>query len=356
MITKRIAPILRLAALLAAVVALLLTVWLAGGEAAEGRYTNSQPWMGGELVAPINFAVSGANEDDPDTAFQEDKAGFSAYHRVPAPESADGQNDDTPRLNIMGITAELDRRLEPDENNSPLKIRGKGEVQDYGLNFGIVTLPMVAAVNVKVPDREVTVYYDDSGWIAAYLAPDEPAAAIWKYDRRDGETAEEELRRNLLVLAVNEVIDAHNKDLLNTDQLEQVTHDGDNAVKYYDWQNADCNAFILFRSKSDGGIADSVKFVIPNTITEIDASAAALITREQDEGASTTASVLVDEQHVVTATAANPKLPLDAELFTLARDGSKTSLHEMAVRVDPDGEEAAGVVMLVYQKPEDAED
>ena len=64
---------------------------------------------------------------------------------------------------------------------------------DSGANFGIVELPMVVAVTPAgrlVSPTNVTVYYDDRGWVVAYLPAAAPAAGIWRYDPQDtGECA-----------------------------------------------------------------------------------------------------------------------------------------------------------------------
>lgn len=334
---------LRRGTVLASLLAVFVALWLSFQPTAEGRLTDDILPDIVELTAPVDFAVSAA-EDDTDTAFREDEAGFSAYYRFT------DQQGNPVALDVYGITSSL--LLTPDEDNN---IRGQsaGRAVDIGANFGIVTLPMVAAAGVAIPPQDVTVYYDDMGWVAAYLAPDQPSAAIWKHDTTDEQTAEQELGNNLLVLAINEVITAHNEALPDADSLAWVTHDGDDhgnyRVKYYDWQHTTCNAFVLFSAKSNGGSSDPVNFVIPHTIeTEtIHASAAALITRQQAEGASTTAQVMVDDAAQAMTWA--PDL-LHVASFTLGRDDGKTSLHSVSVHVT-EGESAAGAVMLLYKRP-----
>ena len=343
--------------------ALAVAAWWVSQPAAEGRATDFTLPEVVELTAPAGFAVSAA-KDNSETAFREDLAGFSAYHRIPESQAGSGQ-DNPPRLNIKGITKRLTTEPNPDEDDPSVGIRGKGYIQDVldvGLNFGIVTLPMVAAVGVAVSPQDVAVYYDDEGWIVAYLtcvpaadgqgeATCEPAAAIWKHDTVDKQTTEEELGENLLALAINEVISAHNYDLPKAERLAKVSHDGDangdNKVKYSDWQNPDCDAFVLFSTISSE--TNPVKFVIPHTIAtgDIDASAAALITRQQAEEADTFATTLVDDEVAVTAMADEMRY---AASFTLERVEGKTSLHSMSVSA-PEGESAAGAVMLLYKRP-----
>ncbi len=343
---------LRRGTALTALLALAMASWLYVQPAAEGRLTDSILPDVVELTAPAHFAVSA---DDAGTAFRKDEAGFSAYYRFTDEEG------NPLALNVYGITGSL--LVMPDEGNS-IRAQAAGRPVDIGANFGIVTLPMVAAAGVAVPPQDITVYYDDQGWIVAYLACElaadgqdgptcDPAAAIWKHDPTDGETGEQELGSNLLVLAINEVIGAHNGSLPEADHLDMVSHNGDpdgnNKVSYYDWQNGACNAFVMFSATSDGGESHPVHFVIPHTIKtqEIHASSAALITRQQAEGSETLAATIVDD--AITTFALGDEL-LHAASFTLERDDGKTSLHTMSVSVD-EGESAAGAVMLLYKRP-----
>ena len=349
---NRILPALGRGTVLAALLAIALGLWPVNQSTAESRPADAVLPDVVELTAPVDFAVSA---DNAETAFQEDAAGFSAYYRF-----ADEQGNPV-ALDVYGITGNL--LLEPDESNS-VRAQAAGRAVDIGANFGIVTLPMVAAVGVVVPPQEITVYYDNQGWIVAYLACEppadgqdeptcEPAATVWKHDTREDKTLGQELGDNLLVLAINEVIGAHNEALPNADPLARVTHSGDangnHRVKYYDWQNGACNAFLMFSATSDGGESDPVKFVVPHTISteEIHASAAALITRQQAEGSGTYATTIVDDD--IPAIALADEM-LYAASFTLERDDGKTSLHSMSVSVS-EGESAAGVVMLLYKRP-----
>jgi len=287
------------------------------------------------LVAPSGFAAA---DEDSDTAFREGEAGFSAYYRVPAPSGTDEQ-DGSARLAVSGITDKLTN--EPDETD---EVRaGVGSSVDIGLNFGIVELPMFAAVVSPAPTESVTVYFDDQGWVVAYLPKGRPAAAIWKHKSVPDATGNEELENNLLVLAINEVLKADDANAAG------VAH---SDVAYYDWDNESCDAFALFSAVASAGASDPVKFVIPRTITEIQASATVVIAEQTQGGDSITASVDVDGKPVVAADAEQLR---NAAEFQLDRetdeDGKpKTSLHEVVVEVGADNV-AAGVVMLVYDKP-----
>ena len=318
--------LLRLWSITALITAATLAVWLSGGTPAESsRLPGSAPELT-EPTAPVPLVAP--SPDDPNTAFPEDEAGFSAYYRV------DDQDDTKPRLNVVNVTSALLDK--PDESNTARA--GPGQQKELGANFAIVELPMFAAVGGHPVDpRKITVYYDDRGWVVAYLPKDEPTAAIWRHD-----TADPGLNHNLLVLAINEV--------LNAAELTSVTHDG---VGYYHWQYPNCNAFLLFSNAASGGESSPVNFVIPPNIANVRASAAVLITSRYSKGGDpVSASVALGGETVVTADATTL---LDVEKFDIKRptdenDDHQTSLHKMSVTVSGT-DTAAGVVMLLYDKP-----
>ena len=306
-----------------------VAIWWSYPHIAESAHTRAEPVAIQPLIAPAGFTAA---EDNKDTAFPDQEAGFSAYHRVDTSQEGESER----YLRIKTIASGLTSAPEDSE------IRKAGNLDELGLNFGIVELPMYAAVIPSAPTENVTVYFDDQGWIVAYLPKGRPAAAIWKYTSMGDTTDETKLKNNLLVLAINEVLEADGAATISPDD-----------VKYYDWEDEKCNAFVLFSTVAkEGGKSDPVKFVVPKTITEIGASAAVVITEVSASGDGVTASVVVDDERVSSAYGDNPR---HVGGFKLARetnhDGShKTSLHEVVVYVTPDNM-AAGVVMLVYAKP-----
>ncbi len=277
-------------------------------------------------------------QGDDTTAFREEDAGFSAHHRVPDHSPGDGPDELLPRLNVMAITDAL--LGEPDESNSN-RIEA-GRHVDSGGNFGIVELPMATTQNFgpTVPSRPVTVYYDDRGWVVAYLPADAPAAGIWRYDSLEQETIG--LRQNLLLLAINEVLAVAKKDVHKIVDADQDT------VGYYHWQHPAYNAFVLFGNESDGNPSDPVRFVVPPTIENILASASILITsRQTDDQPAVTAELMVDDSAVVSV---QQPTRLAVSGFTLERTSDASRLYEVTVTVDA-GATATGAVMLVYTRP-----
>ncbi len=315
-----------------------LLFWLGNGALAETSYAPTSAATVWDLAEPDDLVATSQGDDA--TAFREEEAGFSAHHRVPDHLQGDEPDDLRPRLNVMDITESL---LEaPDESNANRKKPGRHV--DSGGNFGIIELPMVVATSREsvAPPRLVTVYYDDRGWVVAYLPADEPAAGIWKYDPQDQDQQVNGLKQNLLRLAINQVLSAAGPEVSEIDDVDR------DSVGYYHWQYPDYNAFVLFSDESNGGTSDPVRFVVPPTIESILPSASVLITSVPTPGQSAvTAKLIVDDGAVV---AAQQPARLAVSGFELARTDDASRLYEVTVAVD-EGATAAGAVMLVYTKP-----
>ena len=323
---------------LAIVVSGALLVWLGNGppaESSQGTVGIATVW---DLAKPKDLLTTSRSDDS--TAFREEDAGFSAHHRVADPFGEDDPNDPRPRLNVFAITQAL--LEEPDPSNADRLDPGRHV--DSGGNFGIVELPMVVARSLESasPPRQVTVYYDDRGWVVAYLSADEPAAGIWKYDPQDQDQQVNDLEQNLLLLAINEVLVVARQDV---PEIVDADHD---TVGYYHWQHPEHNAFLLFGHESSGGTSDPVRFVVPPTIESIMPSASILITSPPTpEQTSVTAELMVDDGAVVSVQQPDR---LAVSGFVLQRTDDASRLYEVTVAVD-DGAAATGAVMLVYTKP-----
>ena len=317
-----------------AVSAALLLSLSTGGPAETGELDATRATVWG-LAAPDHLVTTSQGDDT--TAFREEDAGFSAHHRVPDPFQEDGQGELQPRLDVMAITEALQKDPKPSNANR----QDPGRHVDSGANFGIVELTMATTQNFgpTVPPRLVTVYYDDRGWVVAYLPVDAPAAGIWRYDSLEQETIG--LEQNLLVLAINEVL------TVAKPAVPKIIDEDDDTVGYYHWQYPDFNAFVLFRHESSGGTSDPVRFVVPPTIENILASALVLDTTPATPSAAG-ASLQVDE-FVLTVNESS-RMAVSGFDFDPERPTDKTSLHEVTVTAGADGT-AAGAVMLVYTKP-----
>ncbi len=321
---------------LAIAVSVALLLSLCGGGPAETSAVDATRATVWDLAEPDNLVTTSQGDDT--TAFREEDAGFSAHHRVSDHFEGDGQDGLRLRLNVAAITEVL--LEDPDESNANRQEPGRHV--DSGANFGIVELPMATTQNFgpTVPPRPVTVYYDDRGWVVAYLPADAPAAGSWRYDSLEQETIA--LKQNLLVLAINEVLTVAKQD------VPEIVDANENTVGYYHWQYPDYNAFVLFSHESNGGTSDPVRFVVPPTIENILASASVLITsKETDDQPTATAELMVDDSVVVSVQQPDR---LAVAGFELERTDDASRLYEVTVSVTPNTT-AAGAVMLVYTRP-----
>ncbi len=308
----------------------LATIWFAHPFATSGKHTNADPVTVQELSAPYGFAAA---DPDPDTAFREEDAGISAFLQVSAQSGSGSQA----RLNINTIADALTSA--PDAHS----VRQTGTLVDLGLNFGIVEVPMAAATISSPPAERVSVYFDDEGWIVAYLPHDRPAAAIWKYRAADGATshdpkADKHLEKNLLVLAINEVM------LANDPHTGVVTS---SDVTYYDWTCPACDALALFTGVSESGTPEEIKFVVPHTISLVRPSAAVVMTEPIDGVDNVKAGMSVDGEVIASATTDRPR---NTASFNLRRDVDSTSLHRVVID-DPPDNVAIGAILLLYDRP-----
>lgn len=328
MIAHRIAH--RAAIALALAVMLTASAWAAAVDPVDGYYADPSRPAAMEL-APPPLPVSDRASDG-ETGFPKADAGISAYYRIPAPQ--DGN-----RLDIMDVVIALTTPATVDDKRRA----GPADIINLGLNFGIIAIPMHGApVAATVPSTTVNVYFDDQGWIIAYLPKGTPPAAIWRYSGNgddDGDDANAALEDDFLARAIELVVS------------ESGAGAGGYAGPsgYYDWQNPECDAYVLFSNRIGGAAAHPVRFIIPSAIDAVQASAAVLITDHTEEGSADGVALQVDGATVASASRDAAQSQYNAVKFDLDIADGPVSQHTMAITGD--GISAAGVVMLLYDKP-----
>ena len=330
----------------ATAVAVVLTIldFVAVGAGTDAYYSDpARPAVIELAHPPLPY---GSNRNDGEAGFPQENAGISAYYRIPAAQ-IDGVPDSAAhRLNVQGVARAL---TAPPEDEELLRA-APAEVVNLGLNFGIITIPMLqgASVASTPPPTEVSVYFDDQGWIIAYLPANTPPAAIWRYNLAEpaanGDNANSALDDNFLSRAIGLAVSA-------------AASEADSSIDayagpsgYYDWQNPQCDAYVLFSNSVGKQNPHPVRFLIPERIEHIRASAAALIIDPREGGSADMSRVYVDDVEVVSSSRDTAQTPHSAANFPLARAAGPVSQHTMTVTASP-GVAAAGVVMLMYDKP-----
>lgn len=280
-----------------------------------------------ELAPPPLPASDRAS--DGETGFPKADAGISAYYRIPAPQ--DGN-----RLDIMDVVIALTAPAPADDELRA----GPADIINLGLNFGIIAIPMHGAVAASTPPpTTVNVYFDDQGWIIAYLPKGTPPAAIWRYSAgNDDDDANAALEDDFLARAIKLVAKS------GADAVGHISPAG-----YYDWQNPECDAYVLFSNHIGGPADHPVRFIIPSAIDAVQASAAVLITSHTEGGSADRAELRVDDAAVVSASRDPAQRQHNAVNFDLTLADGPVSQHTMAITGDSIS--AAGVVMLLYDKP-----
>ncbi len=331
----------------ATAVAVMLTIldFVAVGAGTDAYYADPARPAVIELARPP--LPYGSNRNDGEAGFPQENAGISAYYRIPAAQ-IDGTSGSTAnRLNVQAVATALTSPLADEE----LLRAAPAEVVNLGLNFGIITIPMLqgASVASTPPPTEVRVYFDDQGWIIAYLPANTPPAAIWRYSSAEpaanGDNANSDLDDNFLSRAIELVVSAAAAEAdFNTDAYA-------GPSGYYDWQNPQCDAYVLFSNSVGKQSPHPVRFIIPERIEHIRASAAVLTIDHIEGGSADVSQLYVDDVAVVSASRDPEQTPHSAANFTLARADGPVSHHTMTVTASA-GVEAAGVVMLMYDKPE----
>ena len=323
-----------------AVVAMLTILdFAAVGARADADYADPTRPAAMELSRPP--LPYGSNRSDGETGFPQDDAGISAYYRIPAPQTGSATDSTAPRLDVMAVVIAL--TSPPDAADQQRS--GPAEIINMGLNFGIITIPMQGAIVPSTPpSTEVSVYFDDQGWIIAYLPAGTPAAAIWRYDAAERTAAAANsnsgLDDNFLSRASGLVVSAANASV--------DAYAGPSG--YYDWKNPHCDAYVLFSNSVGKQSSHPVRFLIPERIGEIRASAAVLIIDHQEGGSADTSRLYVDSGEVVSASRDTAQTPHSAANFTLVRADGPVSQHTMTIEAAA-GVAAVGVVMLMYDKP-----
>ena len=326
-------------------VAVMLTIldFVAVGAKADAYYADPARPAVMELARPP--LPYGSNRNDGEAGFPQENAGISAYYRIPAAQ-IDGAADSTARrLNVQAVATALISPMEDDE----LLRAGPADVVNLGLNFGIITIPMQGAIASSTPPpTEVSVYFDDQGWIIAYLPANTPPAAIWRYNSAEpaanGDNANSDLDDNFLSRAIGLIVSAAESEAdSNIDAYA-------GPAGYYDWQNPQCDAYVLFSNSVGKQDPHPVRFLIPERIEHIRASAAVLTIDHREGGSADVSQLYVDDVAVVSSSRDTAQTPHRAANFTLARADGPVSQHAMTIEASA-GVAAAGVVMLMYDKP-----
>ena len=275
------------------------------------------------LTAEAREALQAAGD-----AFPSNDAGFSAYYRVGTPGSyALDKSAVDDHVFSKPLRAVIDRRASP------------AEVLDMGANYTVARMPLLNIGGLTTP---VNVYYDDQGWVVAYLPRNIPSSQVWQAWDLDAENPKlTDISNTTLLDAINVVI---------AEELNQTPVAADDTgLGYYHWQYPQADNFLMM-AVARGEQGDTpVSFAIPESLEVREASAAMWLYGFSDSDAvAPCAAFALDGSYPVEKTCANGFHSAFIDLDTLKGQVS----HVMKLtHSEQDAGASGALLMLVYSAP-----
>ena len=199
------------------------------------------------LTAEAREALQGT-----DLAFPSDDAGFSAYYRM-------GSIGD---YSLDKATVD-DHIFGQVESNAITVRTAPATLVDIGDNYTISTLSLT---NIDSIASTVNLYYDDEGWIVAYLPSGTSSSQIWQAREENPENPEiTDISNTTLLDTINVVVD----DALGETAIEHY----DTSLGYYHWQHTDADNFLMMAVSRQIQGEYPVQFSVPSTLTVAEVSA-----------------------------------------------------------------------------------
>jgi hypothetical protein len=259
-----------------------------------------------------------------DKAFPSKNAGFSAYYRM--------EDDGAHTLDKGKVDDHIFSHIDTDVTTLRT---APATLVDVGANYTVATLTLE---NIDNLTSTVNLYYDDEGWIVAYLSKDESSALIFQAKGIDPENpAVEEIGDTILLEAINVVVD---------EALEGAAIEDDDAdLGHYHWQfpNAD-NFLMMVISRPDIG-GYPVQFAVPDTLTLSEISASLWISQGENKEAPC-ATVTLDDSDLVPKKCAKGIYASTVDLEDLA---DKTTHTWRLVQSKLDNGGSGSLMIIIYE-------
>ena len=274
------------------------------------------------LVSRLTHAARPAMQGS-ELAFPSDSAGFSAYYR----REKDGSNS-------LDKDAVDDHIFGPLESGVVTALASPAKLVDVGNNFTVATLSLK---NIDNLTSSVNLYYDDEGWIVAYLPLDQPASQIWQASGIDWETPSlTDINDNTLLDAINVVID-------EALQETAIEHD-DSGLGYYHWQHSDAANFLMLAISRPERGEYPVQLAVPDSIVVEEVSTTMWISQGNNAQAPC-AKVTLDETDVLAETCVKGIYSATASLA----ESEGTSTHSWKlIQSERDMGASGALLMIIY--------
>ena len=278
------------------------------------------------LTAEARESLQNAN-----LAFPSDQAGFSAYYRVATSTLGRMQKDTIDNYIFGPVPAGVISR-----RNTAATIK------DMGDNYTVADMHLL---NINGIPSTVNLYYDDQGWVVAYLPKDAPSSQIWQargaggVDEDNPRIDDADLGNTLLLEAINVALE---------EALEGTKIASDDAkLGYYHFKYPNADSFLMMAAARGEKGESPISFTVPATLTVKEVSATLWIT-ESDEVAPC-AKVALDDTDLIAEKCAKGIYHASPSLTTF---NAKTA-HAMKLTTQSttDKGAAGALLMVVYDKP-----
>ena len=299
------------------------------GSRATVNDTADFPGITLELTAEASNALQQAGQ-----AFPESDAGFSAYYRV--------SNSGGYGLDKAAVDAEI---FAPVSSGDLTYRDSVASIIATGGNYTVASLPIINIDYVSDTDKLITtvnVYYDDQGWVVAYLPANTSSAQVWQARTLDAENPTLSAVDTVLLDAINVIyVDGlNNSTPLTTDAA---------GFNYYHWQHPDAANFLMLAVAhgEQGGANQPVSFAVPATFEVAEVSATLWISQDVNPSAPC-AKLTLDAADLIAQKCAKGFYHATADLNTFNAQSAHVMKLEQSAR---DEGASGGLVMLVYATP-----
>ena len=275
------------------------------------------------LTAEARESLQNANQ-----AFPSDQAGFSAYYRV-ATSTLGRMQKDTIDNYIFG----------PVPAGAISRRNTAATIKDMGDNYTVADMHLL---NINGIPSTVNLYYDDQGWVVAYLPKDAPSSQVWQareVDEDNPRIDDADLGNTLLLEAINVAL---------WEALEGTKIASDDAkLGYYHFKYPSADNFLMMAAAKKEQGEYPISFTVPATLTVKEVSVTLWITQSEGEVAPC-AKVALDDADLIVEKCAKGIYHGSPNLTTF---NAKTA-HAMKLTQSTSNHGAAGaLLMVVYDKP-----
>ena len=258
-------------------------------------------------------------------AFPSDDAGFSAYYRV-------GESG----------SYSLTKKTVDDHIFSPLGTEktmrtAPATLVEVGQNYTVATLTLE---NIDGLASTVNLYYDDQGWVVAYLSKDEASALVLQAHGIDAENPkvdDDNIGETTLLDAINVVVD----EALDDSAIEA----DDDDLGYYHWQFPSADNFLMMMISRADPTEFAVQFAVPSSITISEISASMWVSQGNNASAPC-AKVTLDGSDLIEQKC--DKGIYNGKATLTASEETKTYNWKL-IQSSQDGGGSGSLMVIIYQ-------